>query len=281
MKLLRFGPAGNERPGLLDDTGTIRDLSGVIADIDGNAIGDAALASLRALDPEALPAVGADVRIGPCLTRVGKLVGVGLNYSDHAAESGLPIPTEPILFMKATTAISGPYDPVELPAGADQVDWEVELGFAIGKRAKNVSIDDALEHVAGYMIVNDVSERDWQTQRQGQWMKGKSHDTFAPIGPWLVTRDEVPDPQNLAMTCDVGGIRRQNGSTATMIFGVAYLVAYISRFMTLEPGDIVTTGTPPGVGLGMKPPLYLKDGEDMLLTIDGLGFQRQRTARAA
>ncbi|GAB5469136.1 MAG: fumarylacetoacetate hydrolase family protein [Rhodospirillales bacterium] len=276
MRLVRFGAKGEEQPGLLDAAGRVRSLRGKMADIDGAAIAPAGLESLRAPDPESLPLVADDVRIGPCLGRVGKLIGIGLNYSDHADESGLPVPSEPIVFMKATTAISGPYDPVEIPPDAEKTDWEVELGFAIGTRAKNVAEERALDHVAGYFIVNDVSERGWQIERQGQWTKGKSHDTFAPLGPWFVTADEIADPGDLAMTLDVNGQRRQDGSTRTMIFGVAHLVSYLSRFMTLEPGDIVTTGTPPGVGMGMKPPVYLADGDVMRLTVAGLGHQEQR-----
>jgi 2,4-didehydro-3-deoxy-L-rhamnonate hydrolase len=276
MKLLRCGAAGAERPGILDKDGQARDLSGVVDDIGPTTIGDVQLLErLRSLDISTLPRTGTSLRIGSPIAKVGKLIGVGLNYSDHAAESNLPVPKEPILFMKATTAISGPYDDVEIPLGAEEVDWEVELGFVIGKRAKAVPLTQAMDHVFGYLIVNDVSERHWQARREGQWMKGKSHDTFAPLGPWLVTRDEVPDPQNLAMTLDVSGVRRQTGSTRTMIFGVAHLVHYVSQFMTLEVGDIITTGTPPGVGLGMKPPTYLKKGDVMKLSIEGLGHQQQ------
>lgn len=276
MKLLRFGEPGKELPGILDKNGIVRSLFGIIPDIDGSTISPAGLEKLRAINPLDLPKAPDGVRIGPSVCNVGKLIGIGLNYSDHAAESNLPVPTEPIVFLKATSAISGPYDPVEIPADAQKTDWEVELGFVIGTRAKNVSIDDALSHVAGYLIVNDVSERSWQSERQGQWTKGKSHDTFAPLGPWLVTADEIPDPGALTMTLDVNGIRRQNGSTKTIIFGIAYLVSYLSRFMTLQPGDIVTTGTPPGVGLGMKPNLYLKPGDVMHLEIAGLGYQEQK-----
>lgn len=275
MKLLRYGPKGREKPGLLDSQGRIRSLANVVDDIDGTAIAPASLARIDALDPTDLPLVGEDMRIGPCLTNVGKLIGIGLNYSDHAAEAGLPVPGEPITFLKATSSISGPYDPVEIPDAATKTDWEVELAFAIGTRAKRVTRDTAMQHVSGYMILNDVSERGWQLEREGQWTKGKSHDTFAPIGPWLVTADEIGDPGNLRLTLEVNGIRRQDGSTKTLIFGIAELVSYLSRFMTLEPGDIVTTGTPPGVGLGMKPPVYLKPGDVMALTIEGLGHQQQ------
>jgi len=276
MKLLRCGPLGAEKPAILDRDGIARDLSGIVDDITPSVISNTeVLEQLGTLDLSKLTPVANNERIGPPLSKVGKIIGVGLNYSDHAAESNLPVPKEPILFMKATTAICGPYDDVELPPGSAEVDWEVELGFVIGRRAKAVSLNDAMDHVFGYLIVNDVSERCWQARREGQWMKGKSHDTFAPLGPWLVTRDEISDPQNLGMTLDVSGVRRQNGSTRTMIFGVAHLVHYVSQFMTLEVGDIITTGTPPGVGLGLKPPAYLKDGDVMRLAIEGLGHQQQ------
>ncbi len=276
MKLLRFGPPGKEKPGLVDPSGRIRDLSGHVADIDLRVLDDAALDALRLVDPITLPEVPPAVRIGPCVAHIGKLVCVGLNYSDHAAESNMPVPTEPILFLKPSSAVCGPIDNVEIPRGSRKTDWEVELGVVIGRRAKYVSEENALEHVAGYCIVNDVSEREFQLERQGQWDKGKGHDTFAPVGPWLVTRDEVRDPQALAMWLAVNGRRYQDGSTRTMVFGVATLVSYISRFMTLEPGDVVSTGTPPGVGMGQKPPVYLKAGDVMTLGIDGLGEQRQR-----
>ena len=276
MKLLRCGAVGCERPAILDKNGQVRDLSGIVEDINPATICDVQiLKRLRSLDSSKLRTIAKSVRVGPPIARVGKLIGVGLNYLDHAVEANLPVPKEPILFMKATTAISGPYDDVEIPLGAEEVDWEVELGFVIGKRAKAVSLTQAMDHIFGYLIVNDVSERSWQARREGQWMKGKSHDTFAPLGPWLVTREDVADPQNLAMTLDVAGVRRQTGSTRTMIFGVAHLVHYISQFMTLEVGDIITTGTPPGVGLGMKPPTYLKKGDVMKLSIEGLGHQQQ------
>lgn len=275
MKLLRYGERGAEKPGLLDAEGTLRDLSGEVDDIDGAMLGADSLARLRALDPASLPAVTGTPRIGACVGRVGKLIGIGLNYSDHAAETGMAIPSEPITFLKATSAISGPYDPVLRPDHAEKLDWEVELGFVIGTRARRVSEADALSHVAGYTIVNDVSERCWQAERQGQWTKGKSHDTFAPIGPWLVTADEIADPHDLGMRLDVNGVRRQDGSSATLIFGIAHLVHYLSQFMTLEPGDIVTTGTPPGVGMGMSPQVWLQDGDVMRLEIDGLGYQEQ------
>jgi 2-keto-4-pentenoate hydratase/2-oxohepta-3-ene-1,7-dioic acid hydratase in catechol pathway len=279
MKLVRFGEAGQERPGLIDTNGDLRDLSAEIADIDGAALAPETLARLAALDAASLPLVNGTPRLGPCVGKVGKLIGIGLNYSDHAAESGMEVPSEPIVFLKATTAISGPCDDVQLPAGAEKVDWEIELAFVIGTRARNVSKAEALSHVAGYTIVNDVSERAWQAERQGQWTKGKSHDTFAPMGPWLVTADEIADPHDLGMRLDVDGERRQDGSTQTLIFGVDHLVSYLSTFMTLEPGDVVTTGTPPGVGLGMKPQVFLKDGQVMRLEIDGLGVQQQRCVR--
>lgn len=279
MKLVRFGEAGQERPGLIDTNGDLRDLSAEVADIDGAALAPETLARLAALDASTLPLVNGAPRLGPCVGRVGKLVGIGLNYSDHAAEAGMDVPSEPIVFLKATTAISGPYDDVQLPAGAEKVDWEIELAFVIGTRAKNVSKAEALSHVAGYTIVNDVSERAWQAERQGQWTKGKSHDTFAPMGPWLVTADEIADPHDLGMRLDVDGERRQDGSTQTLIFGIDHLVSYLSTFMTLEPGDVVTTGTPPGVGLGMIPQVFLKDGQVMRLEIDGLGVQQQTCVR--
>lgn len=279
MKLLRYGPAGQEKPGLLDEQGRIRDLSGHIADVGGIALLPAGLQRLRALDVSSLPIAPGSPRIGPCVAQVGKFIGIGLNYADHAAEAGLPLPTEPIVFMKATSSITGPDDPIEIPRGAQKVDWEVELGVVIGARAKCVSEEHALGHVAGYCVVNDVSERAFQMERQGQWTKGKSADTFGPIGPWLVTPDEVVDPQQLHLWLDVNGVRRQSGTTATMVFGVAQLVSYVSHFMTLHPGDILTTGTPPGVGMGMKPPVYLQAGDEVALGIEGLGAQRQRVVQ--
>ena len=280
MKLLRYGAAGEERPGILDSEGQLRDLSGVVQDITGNTLLPAALDRIRALDPAQLPLVAGAPRLGPCVGAVGKIVCVGLNYSDHAAESGLAVPSEPVLFMKATSAIVGPNDDVEIPRGSEKTDWEVELGIVIGKTAKYVSEADAMDHVAGYCVINDVSERAYQIERGGQWDKGKCCDTFAPIGPWMVTRDEIADPQDLHMWLDVDGRRFQDGSTKTMIFGVAHLVHYISQFMSLQPGDIISTGTPPGVGLGQKPPLYLKPGQVMRLGIAGLGEQSQRTVAA-
>jgi 2-keto-4-pentenoate hydratase/2-oxohepta-3-ene-1,7-dioic acid hydratase in catechol pathway len=262
---------------MLDSGGTIRDLSGVVGDIDPSTVDDANIAKLGALDPASLPAVGGNPRIGACVGGIGKMICIGLNYSDHAAETGATPPPEPIIFMKANSAICGPNDDVRIPRTSVKTDWEVELGFVIGKRAKYVSEADALDHVAGYCIVNDVSERAFQAERSGQWTKGKSCDTFGPTGPWLVTKDEVPDPQNLKMTCAVNGKLYQNGSTSTMIFGVKFLVHYLSQFFTLEPGDVISTGTPPGVGLGVKPdPVFLKAGDEMHLTIEGLGEQTQK-----
>ncbi len=279
MKLLRHGPAGEERPGMLDAGGTIRDLSGHIEDLGGAALSPDGLARLAALDPSDLPEVSGSPRIGPCVAQVGKFMCIGLNYSDHAAETGAQVPPEPILFMKATSAIVGPNDDVALPRGSEKSDWEVELGVVIGKAAKYVAEADAYDHVAGYCVVNDVSERAFQIERHGQWTKGKSPDTFGPIGPWLVTKDEVPDPQNLSMFCDVDGKRFQDGTTKTMVYGVAHLISYLSHFFTLQPGDIISTGTPPGVGMGQKPPLFLKAGQTMHLGIEGLGEQTQRVVQ--
>lgn len=275
MKLLRFGAAGAEKPGLLDSDGVIRDLSGHVADIGGATLDPARLAELSALDPETLPAVTGNPRLGPCVAGVGKFICIGLNYADHAAESGMQVPSEPVIFMKATSAIVGPDDDVVIPRGSQKTDWEVELGVVIGKTAKYVSEAEALEYVAGYCVAHDVSERAFQTERQGQWTKGKSSDTFGPIGPWLVTRDEVADPQNLKMWLKVNGETMQDGSTATMVYGVAHLVSYLSQFMSLHPGDIISTGTPPGVGMGMKPPRYLNKGDVVELGIEGLGTQKQ------
>ena len=275
MKLLRYGAAGAEKPGLLDDDGVIRDLSGVVSDIAGDALGDAEIARLRAIDPSTLPEVPGDVRLGACVGQVGKFICVGLNYADHAAESGMDLPEEPVLFFKATSAICGPNDDVDIPRGSEKTDWEVELGIVIGRATKYVSQEDALDHVAGYCVINDVSERDFQLHRSGQWVKGKSADTFGPTGPWLVTRDDVPDPQDLDMYLEVNGHRFQNGSTRTMHFGVATVVSHISQFMSLQPGDIISTGTPPGVGMGQKPPTYLKPGDQIELGIAGLGQQNQ------
>lgn len=279
MKLVRHGAAGQERPGLIDAEGRLRDLSGIVPDIAGTALLPESLDRLKAIDPATLPLVEGNPRIGACVGSVGKLVCVGLNYSDHAAESGLPVPSEPVLFMKATSSIVGPNDDVEIPRGSQKTDWEVELGIVIGKPAKYVSEEDALSHVAGYCVINDVSEREFQIERGGQWDKGKGCDTFGPMGPWLVTADEISDPQDLLMWLEVDGKRFQDGSTRTMIFGVAHLVSYISQFMSLQPGDVISTGTPPGVGLGQKPPLYLTPGQTMRLGIQGLGEQRQTTVQ--
>ncbi len=275
MKLLRYGNKGSERPAMLDKDGSIRDLSGVISDVTGTALAPASLAKLRELDAAALPVVSDSHRIAPCVGGVGKFICVGLNYSDHAAESNMPVPKEPIIFMKATSAICGPNDDVMIPRNSTKTDWEVELGVVIGTEAKYVDETDALSYVAGYCVVNDLSERAFQIEGTGQWVKGKSADTFGPIGPWLVTADEVPDPQSLHLWLEVDGQRYQDGSTRTMVFGVAYLVSYLSCFMSLQPGDIISTGTPPGVGLGMKPPKYLQAGNRMRLGIDGLGEQTQ------
>jgi ureidoglycolate lyase len=278
MKLLRVGERGAERPALLDGGGVLRDLSAVVTDIGGSALGDDTMARLRALDADRLPALDATLRVAPCVAAVGKFIGVGLNYADHAAEAGMALPAEPILFMKATSSICGAHDDLIIPRAAQKTDWEVELGVVIGREARYVDTAQALDHVAGYCIVNDVSERSYQLERGGQWDKGKGCDSFGPIGPWLVTRDEVPDPQALAMWLDVDGVRRQAGSTATMVFGVAHLVAYISQFMSLQPGDVIATGTPPGVGMGIKPqPVYLRAGQQLRAGIVGLGEQRQRT----
>lgn len=282
MKLLRYGPVGAEKPGMLDSAGTLRDLSGHVADITGAALGDAALDRLRALDPASLPAVEGSPRLGPCVGEIGKFLCIGLNYSDHAAETGAAIPEHPILFFKANSAIVGPNDDVIMPRGSTHTDWEVELGVVIGKTAKYVSAADALEYVAGYCIVNDVSERHFQNNLTGQWTKGKSCDTFGPTGPWLVTRDEVGDPQDLAMSLDVNSARMQTGNTSTMIFTVAQIIEHLSALFTLHPGDVITTGTPPGVGMGMKPdPRYLKVGDVMELSIEKLGQQTQKVGMDA
>ena len=276
MRLLRYGPTGGEKPGLLAGDGSLRDLSGVIADIEPATLDDATLARIRALDPKSLPTVAGHPRIGPPVRGIGKLVCVGLNYSDHAAETGMKVPPEPVLFMKATSCIVGPDDDVIIPRDSKKTDWEVELGVVIGSHASYVSEAAAMDHVAGYCIVNDVSEREFQIERSGQWVKGKSADTFGPIGPWLVTRDEVKDPQKLKLWLEVNGRRAQDGSTATMVYGVRFLVSYISRFMSLWPGDVISTGTPPGVGMGHKPPVFLRPGDVMRLGIEGLGEQRQK-----
>jgi 2-keto-4-pentenoate hydratase/2-oxohepta-3-ene-1,7-dioic acid hydratase in catechol pathway len=273
MKLLRYGPAGAEKPGILDAAGQIRDLSGVIADVAGEVL--TRLDTLK-IDAEKLPLVPGNPRIGPCVAGTGKFICIGLNYADHAAESGLQVPPEPVIFMKATSAICGPNDPILIPRGSVKTDWEVELGVVIGKPAKYVTEADALNHVAGYCVINDVSERAFQTERAGQWTKGKSCDNFGQIGPWLVTKDEVPDPQDLSMWLKVGDQMMQNGSTRTMVYGVAHVVSYLSQFFTLHPGDVISTGTPPGVGMGMKPQRFLRVGETVSLGIAGLGQQEQR-----
>lgn len=280
MKLLRYGDAGAERPALLDMDGRMRDLSSVITDIDGAALSPDGLERIAALDPAGLPLVEGSPRIGSAIARPGKFLCVGLNYADHARETGKEPPAEPVLFSKATTALCGPNDDVEIPRGSDRTDWEVELGVVIGTRAKYVDEASAMDHVAGYALINDVSERRFQSKRGGQWVKGKSHDTFGPVGPWLVTKDEIADVQNLDLWLDVDGQRRQTGNTRTMIFGIAHLISYISQFMTLEPGDIIATGTPPGVGLGMKPPTFLSAGQVVTLGASGLGEQRQMMVRA-
>ncbi|WP_019703432.1 fumarylacetoacetate hydrolase family protein [Paracidovorax oryzae] len=277
MKLVRYGQPGQEKPGLIDARGQLRDLSAQVADIDGAALSPASLQQLAAIDAASLPSVGGQVRYGPPVARVGKIICVGLNYADHAAETGAPIPAEPILFLKPSSSIIGPDDTVVIPRGSVKTDWEVELGVVIGRKASYVTEAEALDYVAGYTIVNDVSEREYQLERGGQWDKGKGCDTFSPIGPWMVTRDEVADPQALALWLEVNGRRFQDGSTRTMIFGVAKLVGYISEFMSLLPGDIISTGTPPGVGLGQKPPVYLKAGDTMRVGIQGLGEQHQAT----
>jgi len=276
MKLLRYGPPGAEKPGLLDASGVIRDLSGVIPDLAGDALLPASIDGLRTIDPATLPAVAGTPRLGACVGHVGKFICVGLNYSDHAAESNMAVPKEPIIFMKATSSIVGPNDDLEIPKDSQKTDWEVELGVIIGKTAKYVELDDAMAHVAGFCVVHDVSERAFQLEGTGQWVKGKSADTFGPIGPWLVTPDEIADCQQLDMWLEVDGRRHQAGNTRTMVFDVAYLVSYLSRFMSLRAGDIISTGTPPGVGHGMKPPVYLREGQEVRLGVDGLGEQRQR-----
>jgi len=275
MKLLRYGQPNKEKPGLLDDDGRIRDLSGVVVDIGGDVLSDESLAGIQKLNLLSLPLVEGEPRLGPCVGNVGKFICIGLNYSEHAAESGMTIPSEPILFMKATSAISGPDDQVILPHGSVKTDWEVELGVVIGVGGKDINQSDALNHITGFCVINDLSERQFQLEQEGQWVKGKSCDTFGPIGPWLVTRDEVPDPQNLDIWLEVNGNRYQDGNTRTMVFTVEFLVSYISRFMSLQPGDVISTGTPPGVGLGMKPPVYLRTGDKISLGIQGLGIQNQ------
>jgi len=284
MKLLRYGPPGQERPGLLDTDGRVRDLSAFVDDIAGDVITPAGVERLRGVDVNTLPLVEGtpqqDLRVGPCVGRVGKFICIGLNYADHAAESGLPVPTEPVVFAKWTSAICGPDDDVKIPRGSVKTDWEVELGVVIGLGGAYIEEADAMKHVAGYCVVNDVSEREWQLERGTQWDKGKGCDTFGPIGPWLVTADEVADPQQLDLWLEIDGRRFQNGNTRTMVFNVAQIVSYLSKFMSLQPGDVISTGTPPGVGLGQKPPLYLKPGQTMKLGIQGLGVQTQKTVAA-
>ncbi|NVJ92554.1 MAG: fumarylacetoacetate hydrolase family protein [Methylocystaceae bacterium] len=274
MKLVRFGEKGQEKPGLVDESGEIRSLEGHVDDITGATLSEASLQQLQAIDIETLPIVKPD-RLGVPVAQIGKILCIGLNYSDHAAEAGMAVPSEPVIFTKATSALNGPNDDIILPRGSEKTDWECELAFVIGKEAKYVSEEDALDYVAGYTIMNDVSERAFQLESTGQWVKGKSCDTFAPLGPWLVTKDEIADPQKLSMWLEVNGRRYQEGSTETMIFGVKHLVSYLSRFMSLQPGDVVSTGTPPGVGMGMKPSVYLKDGDKVMLGIQGLGVQEQ------
>jgi ureidoglycolate lyase len=282
MKLLRYGPLGQEKPGILDASGAIRDLSGVVPDITGDVLSPAALAKIAAVDVNSLPKVAGNPRLGSPVTGMKNLICIGLNYADHAAETGAPIPKEPIVFLKSLNALQGPNDDVVIPRGSVKTDYEVELCIIIGTRAKYVPEDKALDHVAGYAVGNDVSEREWQAERGGAWDKGKGFDTFGPLGPWLVTKDEIPDPQNLAMYCDVDGVREQNGSTKTMIFGVKQIVSYVSQCITLNPGDVIFTGTPPGVGLGKKPvPIFLKAGQTMKLGIAGLGEQTQKLVASA
>jgi 2-keto-4-pentenoate hydratase/2-oxohepta-3-ene-1,7-dioic acid hydratase in catechol pathway len=275
MKFLRYGAPGAEKPGILDADGKIRDLSAHVADLSGTTLAPDALATLGAIDASTLPVVEGSPRLGPCVAGTGKFICIGLNYSDHAAETGATVPPEPIIFMKASSAIVGPNDEVRIPRGSEKTDWEVELAVVIGKTAKYVTEAEALDYVAGYCVTNDVSERAFQTERSGQWTKGKSCDTFGPMGPWLVTKDEVPDPQDLGMWLTVNGEKMQDGSSKTMVYGVAFLVSYLSQFMSLHPGDVISTGTPPGVGMGLKPPRYLKDGDVVELGIEGLGSQKQ------
>jgi 2-keto-4-pentenoate hydratase/2-oxohepta-3-ene-1,7-dioic acid hydratase in catechol pathway len=279
MKLVRYGAKGKEKPGLLDKEGRLRDLSAVIPDISGETISPKSLARLKKIKSESLPLVRGKPRIGACIANPQKFIAIGLNYSDHAAESGLQVPKEPVVFTKQVSCVSGPFDDVTIPPKSKKSDWEVELGVIIGTKAKNIKMADALKYVAGYCTINDLSEREFQAERSGQWTKGKSYDTFGPIGPWLVTSDEVKDPQKLHMWLDLNGKRVQDGSTSTMVFGVAHIVAYLSQFFTLMPGDIITTGTPPGVGMGMKPQRFLKPGDTMRLGIEGLGEQGQKVVR--
>ena len=275
MKLLRYGEVGAEKPGMLDEHGDIRDLSTIVSDISPAIIDAGDLDGLKSVDPASLPRVENNPRLGPCVGQIGKFVCIGLNYSDHAKETGMPIPTEPIVFMKTTSSISGPDDDIELIRGSVKTDWEVELGIVVGKHTKYVSEENALDHVAGYCVVNDVSERQWQLEQGGQWIKGKSGDTYGPIGPWFVTRDEIPDPQNLDLWLEVNDKRHQDGNTRTMIFPVSTIISYLSQCMSLQPGDVIATGTPPGVGQGMKPPVYLRAGDRLRLGVEGLGIQQQ------
>jgi 2,4-didehydro-3-deoxy-L-rhamnonate hydrolase len=279
MKLLRYGPKGQEKPGILDKDGKIRSLAKIVKDIDADAVSPAGLAKIKKANIAKLPVVPGKPRIGACIANPQKFIAIGLNYSDHAAESGMTVPPEPVVFTKQVSCLSGPNDTVFIPPKSQKSDWEVELGVIIGKRAKNIKEVDALKHVAGYCTINDLSEREFQAERSGQWTKGKSYDTFGPVGPWLVTRDEVKDPQNLNLWLELNGERVQNGSTKTMVYGVAFIVAYLSQFFTLMPGDIITTGTPPGVGMGMKPQRFLKEGDRMVIGIDGLGVQQQVVKR--
>jgi ureidoglycolate lyase len=280
MKLLRYGSKGQEKPGLLDNDGKIRDLSGVIADVTGSVLSAESVARLQSLDPAGLPLVSGEPRLGPCVGSVGKFIGIGLNYADHAAETGAAIPNEPVVFNKWITCISGCNDDIQIPEGSTKTDWEVELGVIIGQTARRVPEKEALNHVAGYCVVNDVSEREYQIERGPTWDKGKGFDSFGPIGPWLVTKDEVSDPQNLQLWLEIDGVRRQSGTTKTMVFTVATLVSYLSRIMTLHPGDVIATGTPPGVGMGMKPPVFLRPGQVVRLGVERLGEQRQVTVQA-
>lgn len=280
MKLLRFGPSGQEKPGLLDANGKIRDLSSLIKDVAGESLSDSALAQIAQVDPESLPEIPEGTRLGPCVGQVGKFICIGLNYSDHAAETGAEVPPEPVVFNKWTSAICGPNDDVEIPRNSQKTDWEVELGVVIGKGGRYIDEADAMNHVAGYCVINDVSEREFQLERSGSWDKGKGCDTFGPLGPWLVTRDEIADPQSLDMWLEVDGKRYQDGNSRTMVYQIPYLVAYLSRFMSLQPGDVISTGTPPGVGAGQKPQVFLKSGQTMRLGIEGLGEQCQRTKQA-
>jgi len=281
MKLVRYGEVGAEKPGMLDEQGNIRDLSSIVGDISPATVKAGELERIASIDPDSLPRVEGSPRLGPCVGQIGKFVCIGLNYTDHAKESGMPIPTEPIVFMKTTSAISGPNDNIELIRGSVKTDWEVELGIVIGAHTKYVSQENALDHVAGYCVVNDVSERQWQLEQGGQWIKGKSGDTYGPIGPWLVTRDEVPDPQNLDMWLEVNDKRHQDGNTRTMIFPVSQIVSYLSQCMSLQAGDIIATGTPPGVGHGMNPPVYLQSGDVVRLSVEGLGLQQQQVVDSA